>query len=89
MIDVTEDIQPMTVFKRNTSELVKQMKRTGRPLILTVNGRAEAVVLDAAVYKDVAEHLEMLASLRRGIASAKSGFGRPFEEVFDELDREG
>lgn len=31
----------MTTFRRNSSGLVKHMKRTGRPLLLTVNGKAE------------------------------------------------
>jgi len=48
MIDVTQDIHSMTTFKRNSAEMMKRMKKTGRPLVLTVKGKAEAVVLDAA-----------------------------------------
>jgi prevent-host-death family protein len=48
MIDVTQDIHSLTTFKRNSSGLMKRMKKTGRPLVLTVNGKAEAVLLDAA-----------------------------------------
>ena len=47
MIDVTQDIHSLTTFKRNSSGLMKHMKKTGRPLVLTVKGKAEAVVLDA------------------------------------------
>jgi prevent-host-death family protein len=53
MIDVTQDIQSMTTFKRNTSGLMKRIRKTGRPLILTVKGRAEAVVIDAASYREL------------------------------------
>jgi len=42
MIDVTQDIHSLTTFKRKSSDLMKQMKKTGRPLVLTVNGKAEA-----------------------------------------------
>jgi len=46
MIDVTEDIHSLTAFKRNSSGLMKHMKKkTDRPLVLTVNGKAEAVLL--------------------------------------------
>ena len=48
MIDTTQDIHSMTTFKRNSTDLMKRMKKSGRPLVLTVNGKAEAVVLDAA-----------------------------------------
>ena len=89
MIDVTQDIQSMTAFKRNTSHLVKHMKKTGRPLVLTVNGKAEAIVLDAGAYNDVADYLDTVARLRRGLAQARKGLGRPVDDVFNDLEREG
>lgn len=88
MIDVTEDIQSMTTFKRNSNGLMKRMKKTGRPLVLTVKGRAEAILIDAASYREVAEHLDTLAGIRRGLAQAKKGMGRSVDEVFDDLERE-
>lgn len=89
MIDVTEDIHSLTAFKRNSTDLMRQMRETGRPLILTVNGKAEAVVLDAIAYRDVAEELDTIASIRRGLAQAAKSVGRPVDEVFDDLEREG
>ena len=88
MIDVTQDIHSLTTFKRNSSGLMKRMKKTGRPLVLTVNGKAEAVLLDAAAYQEVARHLDAVASIRQGLAQARKGMGRPANEVFDELERE-
>jgi PHD/YefM family antitoxin component YafN of YafNO toxin-antitoxin module len=67
---------------------MKRMKKTGRPLVLTVKGKDQAVVLDAAAYQDVADHLDAIASIRRGLAQAKKGQGRPVDEVFDDLERE-
>jgi prevent-host-death family protein len=88
MIDVTQDIHSLTTFKRNSSGLMKHMKKTGRPLVLTVKGKAEAVLLDAAAYQEVASQLDAVASIRRGLAQARKGAGRPADEVFDELERE-
>ena len=87
MIDVTQDIHSMTSFKRNSTGLVKRMRKSGRPLVLTVNGKAEVVVLDAAAYRAVASHLDAVASIRRGLDQAKKGLGRPVDEVFDDLER--
>jgi prevent-host-death family protein len=87
MIDVTQDIHSMTTFKRNSAGLMKRIKKTGRPLVLTVKGKAEAVLLDVAAYQDVANHLEAVASVRRGLAQAKRGLGGSLNEVFDELER--
>jgi prevent-host-death family protein len=88
MIDVTQDIHSMTAFKRNSAGLMKRIKKTGRPLVLTVKGKAEAVLLDAAAYKDVADRLDAVTSIRRGFAQAKKGQRRAVDEVFDELERE-
>ncbi len=87
MIDVTQDIHSMTAFKRNSSGLMKRMKKTGRPLLLTIKGKAEAVILDAAAYQEVAEHLDAIAAIRRGLTQARRGLGRPVDAVFDDLER--
>jgi prevent-host-death family protein len=88
MIDVSQDIQSLTMFKRNSSGMMKRMKKTGRPLVLTVKGKAEAVVMDACVYQDLADHLDAVVRIRRGLAQAKKGLGRPVDEVFDEMERQ-
>jgi PHD/YefM family antitoxin component YafN of YafNO toxin-antitoxin module len=88
MINVSQDIHSFTTFKRNSSSLMKHMKKTGRPLVLTLNGKAEAVVLDPAAYQDIADHLDAVASIRRGLAQARRGAGRPAEDLLNELERE-
>ena len=49
MLDLANDIRSLSDFKRNTVELLDRLRQTGHPLVLTVNGRAELVVQDAAV----------------------------------------
>jgi prevent-host-death family protein len=88
MIDVTQDIHSLTTFKRNSSGLMRRMKKTGRPLVLTIKGKAEAVLLDAATYQEVADHLDAVASIRRGLSQARKGEGRLADDVLDELERE-
>lgn len=67
---------------------MKPMKKAGRPLVLTAKGKAEAAPLDAAIDLEVASQLDAKASVRRGLAQARKGAGRPADEVFDELERE-
>ena len=74
MIDITQDIHSLTAFKRDSTGLMKRMKKSGRPLVLTVNGKAQAIVLDAASYRDVAGHLDAIASIRRGLIQASLNF---------------
>ena len=72
----------------NFPGLMRQIRKTGRPLVLTIKRKAEAVLLDAAAYRDIADHLDSVASIRRGLAQARQGLGRPVDEVFDELERQ-
>lgn len=60
MINLERDIQSLSTFKRNTSELISQMKETGSPVVLTVNGKAEVVVQDAAAYQRLLDSIEYL-----------------------------
>ena len=41
MLDLSRDIHPLTDFKRNTAEFLSQLKTTGQPVVLTINGKAE------------------------------------------------
>jgi len=88
-MDLERDIHPLTDFKRNTSEFLRQLKETGQPLVLTINGKAELVVQDARSYQkllDLTERLETIAAVKEGLASIERGEGRPMDEVFDELE---
>ena len=90
-MDLVRDIVPLSKFQRRTSEYLAQMKKTGQPLVLTVNGSAELVVQDAASYQrlaDVAEHVEMIEALREGLDDVDAGRTAPLAAVFARLDRE-
>lgn len=47
----TDDIRSVTDLKRKTREILDQVRQTGRPVVLTVNGRADAVLMDARSYE--------------------------------------
>jgi prevent-host-death family protein len=51
MLDITRDIQSLTTFRRSSGDFMKQLKKTKRPVVLTVNGKAAAVVEDAEAYQ--------------------------------------
>ncbi len=51
MLDITKDVQSLTSFRRKLRKFLKEMKKRKRPVVLTVNGKAEAVVQDAESYQ--------------------------------------
>ena len=87
-VKLTDDIRPLTEFKRNTAALVKRMKKTQRPLVLTVHGKAELVVQDARGYQetlDRLERLEAVEAIRVGMQAAEQGHVRPARKALGEL----
>ena len=90
MLDLTKDIQSLTTFRRKSGEFLKQMKRSKRPVVLTVNGKAEAVVQTAESYQrllDAASRADVYEAVRQGVDDIANGRTRPARQVFNELRR--
>jgi prevent-host-death family protein len=88
MLDIAKDIQSLSHFKRNTAGVMKQMKESGNPVVLTVNGKAEVVVQDAAAYQrvmDLAARAEMMEFLREARADADAGRTVPARKFLQSL----
>ena len=89
MLDITKDIQSLTTFRRQSSDFIKQLKKTKRPVILTVNGKPAAVVQDAGAYQrllDIAARADAEEGIRQGLEDVKKGRTRPAREFFDEFE---
>lgn len=87
MLDLANDIRLLSDFKRNTVDLLERIRKTGNPMVLTINGRAEPVVQDAEAYQALLDRVETLEGIRRGVADVKAGRTKPAKQVFDTLRR--
>lgn len=88
MIDLANAIHSLSEFKRNTSEFLSRMKETGNPLVLTINGKAELVVQDAAGYQRIlalAERAEMMDFLRESRRDIEAGRTEPALQALERL----
>lgn len=89
-VNITKDISPLTEFKRDTARMIAHIKETGRPQILTVNGKPSVVVMDAAAWQDMQDrldHAEAVAGIGKGLTQARAGEGIEAGRFFDELAR--
>ncbi|MGD0631646.1 MAG: type II toxin-antitoxin system Phd/YefM family antitoxin [Terracidiphilus sp.] len=89
MIDITTDIQSLTTFRRSSGEFFKHLKKSKRPMVLTVNGKAAAVVQDPEAYQrllDIAAQADAKEGIRQGLDDAKKGKLRPAREFFAEFE---
>ncbi len=62
-LSITEDIRSITDLKRNTNSVLEQIHKTKRPVVLTVNGKAEAVLMDAKEYEKISNAFNLLKLL--------------------------
>ena len=89
MLDLTHDIQSLTTFRRRSGDFLKQLRKSKRPVVLTVKGRAAAIVQDAEAYQrllDIAAAADAKEGIRQGLEDARKGRGRPAREFFKEFE---
>ncbi|MBI1995090.1 MAG: type II toxin-antitoxin system Phd/YefM family antitoxin [Deltaproteobacteria bacterium] len=84
-LNPAENIRSVTDLKRNTEEVLNQVHRTKRPLVLTVNGKADAVLMDTKTYE---KHLKasnmarLLVRAEEDIAAGRTRSMRSFLKEF-------
>lgn len=90
-MDITKDIQPMTMFRNHSAKFMQHLKESKRPLILTVNGRAAAVLQDPEAYQrllDLVAEASATEGILQGLEDAANGRTRPAHEVLSEIRAE-
>lgn len=90
-MDITQDIQALTTFRNNSAAFLQQLKKTKRPVVLTVNGKAAAIVQDAEAYQhllDLAARADAKEGIRQGREDIAKGRTRPVQEFLESFRRE-
>jgi prevent-host-death family protein len=90
LLDITNDIQSLTTFRRRSGEFLKQLKKSKRPVVLTVKGRAAAIVQDAAAYQrllDIAADANAEEGIRQGLEDVAQRRTRPARDAFEAMRR--
>ncbi|MEH2198434.1 type II toxin-antitoxin system Phd/YefM family antitoxin [Nostoc sp.] len=88
MLNISKGINSLSNFKRNTTEFMEQLRETGQPIVLTINGKAELVVQDVESYQkliELVERLETIDAVKMALEEMKAGKGQRADEVFQEI----
>jgi PHD/YefM family antitoxin component YafN of YafNO toxin-antitoxin module len=83
-----EDIHSLSDFQRNAKQHIVRMKKKRRPLVLTINGKAEMVAVDVKSFQEMLEiidRVEAIEGMRRGLESKKRGEGKPLVQFDREM----
>lgn len=79
--NLTEDIQPASDLQSRAEGLLRQVRDTRRPVVLTEEGKGTAVLVDISTYQSLLEELELLRDVHRGLADVEAGRVVPHDEA--------
>ena len=85
--NLSEDIIPVSEFRKKTSAYLKEIRTKQRTVVLTQNGHSAAVVLSPEAYEQVQYERDLFAAIARGEKEIERGEGIPHEQVFRKLFR--
>lgn len=87
-MNIKEDIRPISYIKANAAEILEQVNETHRPVYVTQNGEAKAVLLDTESYEKMKKAIGLLKLLAQGERDIVDGKVSSQEDFFSDLDRD-
>ena len=66
MINLAEDIKPISYVKTHTAQIMKQLGEKNNPVVITQNGEAKAVIMDVKQYQKIIDTINLLKILSIG-----------------------
>src|SRR5215468_2340656 len=91
ILDISRDIHSLTTFRRRSGDFLKQLKKSKRPVVLTVKGRPAAIVQDAEAYQrllDIAAQADAEEGIRQGLEDVAKGRTRPVRDFLESFRRD-
>jgi len=78
----SEAIKPISYLKTHASEVIRDVAKNRKTLIITQNGEAKVVLQDITVYEQTQESLALLKILALSSKSLNDGSVKPMEQTF-------
>ena len=63
MINLVEDIKPVSYLQSHTTDIIKQVEEKNTPIVITENGSAKAVLMDVKQYQNIVDTLSLIKIL--------------------------
>lgn len=74
-IRIHDDIVPIGEFKTHASRIVRGLRETGRPVVITQHGKAAGVLISPEAFDRFTERERFLAAVEEGLAESEAGLG--------------
>jgi prevent-host-death family protein len=85
-MQLMNDIKPITYLKSRAADVLKHINETHRPMIITQNGEAKAVIQDPQSYEDMKNAISLLKLLSFAEEDIKNGNVHSEEDVFSSVE---
>jgi len=72
-MNTKQDIRPISFVKANAASMLDQVNETHRPIIITQNGEAKAVLMDTESYDSMQNAIGILKLISMGEKDVKNG----------------
>jgi prevent-host-death family protein len=86
-LSLTEDVKTVSEVKKNLRAVLEQVRDTGRPVVVTVNGKPDAVLIDVETYERKLKSLNLVCLLAEGEQDVRQGRTRRASAFLKELKR--
>lgn len=73
MLNLANDIRPISYIKSHTAEMIRQVGDNKNPIIVTQNGEAKAVIIDVDSYQNLINSINLMKIISIGDRDIKNG----------------
>lgn len=87
-MQLTDTVKPISYVKSHAAEIVKDIAKTHKPVVITQNGEAKAILMNLADYEATQESLAMLKIAAIGTKEIREGKVKNIDDAFASIDEE-
>ncbi len=86
MLNLKEDIKPISYIKTNAADMMKYISEVKNPIVITQNGEAKAVLVDIESYQNIKDAFNLMNILQLSEKEIENGNFRKAGDVFSDIE---
>lgn len=85
-ISLTNDIEPLSEFRKRSADFIKRLKKDKQPIVLTQHGKSAAVLMEVSEFERFTKKMEMLEDLLEAKQQVEQGKTYTLDEARQRID---
>jgi len=85
-MNISSDIKSVTYLKSKSADLLNQINKTHRPVIITQNGEPRAVIQDPESYENMRNAIGLLKLISQGESDLRNRRLKSQKDVFNDIE---